>query len=335
MIPQTGNPTSYYVWYQQKSGLQEREPQQVIGNFDTMAKLTRVLRLYYQVAQELLRRIRSQYIDNVDVYNIFVRRLEERLDNKIRVEESGAKYLIINGVIRIDGESADYEIYFQGNKGDFKKAFLEIARELIAAVTDENVPEEKDSSLILGNTYNIQPPKDPETIAVDLDNTIMDKDEMPIDGAKDALQKLKNKGFDIVIYTARFSGTPEEEHQSLMSYIEGLLHKHGIPFDDISISKPICKYYIDDRGVEFTNWDDVLGLVLGDLEEMNAQGPQDNEPTQLHKIKDLPSGSVVEVETSTEVEEQQEEPKRQSTFRILSQQEIAKKVYEKIGQDLF
>lgn len=97
-------------------------------------------------------------------------------------------------------------------------------------------------------------------IAVDLDGTILQYDSWrgptvfgdPLQGAKWALEKFKEMGATIVIYTCRKRVDLVDQH----------LRKHEIPFDHINFSprnkkskmseaKIGADIYIDDRNVSF------------------------------------------------------------------------------------
>ena len=77
------------------------------------------------------------------------------------------------------------------------------------------------------------------------DGTIYDG---PIDGARDAIRLLRKKGYRVAIFTAR--PNIEDIHQ--------WLQQHKIVVDDVSNVKPKAVAYIDDRGIRFTNWRDIL-----------------------------------------------------------------------------
>lgn len=99
-------------------------------------------------------------------------------------------------------------------------------------------------------------------VAVDLDKTVADnsgfpefKLTAPTHGAKEALDKLTANGWKIIIHTARAWENYEE--------IEVFLNKYEIPFRRIVCGKLLAKYYVDDRGVEFTgNWGETLDKIL-------------------------------------------------------------------------
>lgn len=100
----------------------------------------------------------------------------------------------------------------------------------------------------------------PKTIMIDLDGVICTEERTfdrplakPLDGAKEAIEKLKAAGHTIVIYTAR--GWAE------FRYTKQWLVDHGIPHDGLHMGKPIADVWIDDRAIRFTSWDDALGQL--------------------------------------------------------------------------
>ena len=98
-------------------------------------------------------------------------------------------------------------------------------------------------------------------IAVDFDNTICDntghpnyKPTKPLKGAKEALEKLTSDGWKITIFTAR----PYSDYQ----LIENWMIQYKIPFRRIICGKPLCRYIIDDKNIEFKGkWKEVLRKI--------------------------------------------------------------------------
>lgn len=87
-----------------------------------------------------------------------------------------------------------------------------------------------------------------------LDGTIYDP---PIDGAAEAMAKLQERGYNLVIYTTR------AESQTDKAAIYQWLKQHRFKnVDDIEITdrKPPAIAYIDDHAVRFTNWPDMVKL---------------------------------------------------------------------------
>lgn len=117
-----------------------------------------------------------------------------------------------------------------------------------------------------------------KTVAIDLDGTILDFDwdawvekrmgyfGNPKRGAIKALTHLKKLGYYIIIHTCRTNTrvNPRYTLGELWITIERLLDFHKIPFDEIWVEtgKPVADYYIDDRGIKFENWEQVL-LEIG------------------------------------------------------------------------
>ena len=83
--------------------------------------------------------------------------------------------------------------------------------------------------------------------------------DVPTEGSKEALQFLKNEGFEVIVFTTRVS---QEEHPETYKVneeaIRSWLDEHGIPFDRITSEKLLALAYIDDRGVRFNNWKDTI-----------------------------------------------------------------------------
>jgi len=99
-------------------------------------------------------------------------------------------------------------------------------------------------------------------IAIDFDGVLQAKNneiknficlDEPVEGAKEALIKLKNKGYKIIIYTAR--------PWFLKQWVKFWLKYYGMPFDKIICGKPICMYYVDDNAIEFKNWKQTMKKI--------------------------------------------------------------------------
>lgn len=89
------------------------------------------------------------------------------------------------------------------------------------------------------------------------DGTVYDG---PVEGAIDALERLVKRGYKIVIFTCR-AETPEGKKA-----VEDWLFRECRWFDEygpmfsieVTDKKPKAIAYIDDRGIRFTNWIDIL-----------------------------------------------------------------------------
>jgi len=102
------------------------------------------------------------------------------------------------------------------------------------------------------------------------DGTIYDP---PFPGAKEALQLLKSKGYEIIIFTTRVS--PEQNlekgrdvREQLIS-IQNWLAEYDIPYDRITAEKLDGDFYIDDKAICIRNGD--WKSVLEEIEERSGE----------------------------------------------------------------
>lgn len=109
-------------------------------------------------------------------------------------------------------------------------------------------------------------------ICIDVDGTICHfkqpgqtyDDVLPLSGAAEALQQLKSEGWEIVISTARgqstYNNNTGKVTANTLFNLINWLKKWNIPYDEIW-QKPNCEFFIDDRGIEFNNWANVLSEI--------------------------------------------------------------------------
>jgi len=96
------------------------------------------------------------------------------------------------------------------------------------------------------------------------DGTIYDD---PFDGAKEAIDWLKDQGYEIVIFTTRASpGNAAElggDEKEQIAKVEDWLKHHNIYFDRITSDKLNADFYIDDKAIPIHNgnWDAVLKVI--------------------------------------------------------------------------
>ena len=89
------------------------------------------------------------------------------------------------------------------------------------------------------------------------DGTVYDE---PIDGVKDALEQLSKK-YKIVIFTCKVKpDRPLINGKTGKELIDAWLSKHILLhyISEITCEKPRASYYIDDKAIHFTNWDNCL-----------------------------------------------------------------------------
>lgn len=97
-------------------------------------------------------------------------------------------------------------------------------------------------------------------IAVDFDKTTHDPDNrspgkkmgQPVPGAAQSIKQLRDQGHRIIIFP-----TWADTEQKRRAIIDWLTY-FGVPFDDITSTKPDADAYLDDRAVRFTSWEKAL-----------------------------------------------------------------------------
>lgn len=116
-------------------------------------------------------------------------------------------------------------------------------------------------------------------IVIDLDNTITKHDSSPYpdkppnDAVIAMLKTYREKGFSIVISTARNMRTYEGNEGKIIAntvpVIIDWLARHDVPYDEIRIGKPWCGtegFYVDDKSIrpdEFVSlsYDEIMALI--------------------------------------------------------------------------
>jgi len=104
-------------------------------------------------------------------------------------------------------------------------------------------------------------------LCIDFDDTICNRENSPIAGAKEILSKFKEDGYRILIGSSRMDTKlwGDQVHFRVKE-IRDWLEKHDIPYDDIVSYKPPADLYIDDKGYHFggnwnTTYEDVKKIV--------------------------------------------------------------------------
>lgn len=107
-------------------------------------------------------------------------------------------------------------------------------------------------------------------ICVDLDGVICQlkkgnelySDLRPVDGAIEALRKLRLNGHYIILYTARHMKTTQANVGAVIASQGKItldwLQKYKVEYDEIYFGKPYADIYIDDLAKRFTSWAEVL-----------------------------------------------------------------------------
>ena len=99
-------------------------------------------------------------------------------------------------------------------------------------------------------------------LAIDFDGVIHDfKNPLPgrrmgapIPGTKEALQNFKANGHTIIIHSLWGDEKGTKTIADFMKYYE-------LPFDSITNIKPQADYYIDDKAIQFTSWENTTNQI--------------------------------------------------------------------------
>ena len=114
------------------------------------------------------------------------------------------------------------------------------------------------------------------SIVIDLDGTIAREDSEdlmanePQPGVQKALQRLRDAGFEVVIFTCRTNkGHPREDFGDHVEEIEEWLDKNGVPYDKIDEGyegKPFGVAYVDNKAIHYdggvADWEKVVNLIM-------------------------------------------------------------------------
>lgn len=127
------------------------------------------------------------------------------------------------------------------------------------------------------------------SICVDFDGTIFDHEYPDVgeikSGVIDALTRLRSKGWWITISSCRtkqqrfpvgetdLDGNECQSPFDSVLLMAALLDKHGVPYDEISLTdKPNAEYYVDDRAIRLgcqhcgRNWPEIADAILEEQE---------------------------------------------------------------------
>ena len=109
-----------------------------------------------------------------------------------------------------------------------------------------------------------------KNIAIDFDGVIHDCSKGyhdgtvygdPLPGALKALKTLKQKGFNLIIFSCKSrSDRPSVKGKTGTEMVWDWLEKHNMKefINDVVVEKPRAICFIDDKGVRFNNWDQCL-----------------------------------------------------------------------------
>jgi Fe-S-cluster formation regulator IscX/YfhJ len=112
-------------------------------------------------------------------------------------------------------------------------------------------------------------------IYIDYDGVICHFEKFPssqrmMDGAVEAVRKLKAAGHTVVIYSTRSNCQINHKSRSaqMVAEMKESLDRHGIPYDAIADHKPAWDVIIDDRAIRFKDWQQTL-IELDDFQALD------------------------------------------------------------------
>lgn len=99
---------------------------------------------------------------------------------------------------------------------------------------------------------------DEKVIVIDIDGTLctIEKDYAKcklLDGAQEALKRIRERGYKIYLHTGR--------HINSYDVTKKWLDENHVIYDLLVFGKPPAKYYIDDKGIQFSSWAKVLEQI--------------------------------------------------------------------------
>lgn len=136
-------------------------------------------------------------------------------------------------------------------------------------------------------------------ILIDMDGVICTEEKTferalarPLPGARESLQRLRDAGHQIIIYTAR--------SWSELAMTKHWLEAHGMPYDGLHMGKPVADRIVDDRAVPFSGWPAALEALARqgrpDVDHVYRQILDEATARLLRRIADMPQlrGSILE-----------------------------------------
>jgi protein-tyrosine-phosphatase/2'-5' RNA ligase len=216
-----------------------------------------------QVKQDIRRIEDLEYVSNNwtgEQKQIYERKIDERLQ---KIDSEIQELIRTRDQIVLDRRTydpvGDPEVKFKYLQRFGYLFILSSLKELVkddGEITRDELPEVKE---IIQEASKKEEFPGAGKLMIDFDNTISDNSKVeypeignPFPNVKKALDKFKADGWHIVIYSCRAND------DSGVDDIRAFMKEHDLPFDEVFIGKPHAEYYIDDKNVVFTSWQDVL-----------------------------------------------------------------------------
>jgi hypothetical protein len=91
--------------------------------------------------------------------------------------------------------------------------------------------------------------------------------DRPVDGAREALERLIASGFTIVVHTVRAG------HPGGAEAVRAWCIAYGIPCHKVTATKPLADAYLDDKAIHFRSWPQALNEISKRLKVQIARNP--------------------------------------------------------------
>lgn len=96
---------------------------------------------------------------------------------------------------------------------------------------------------------------------------------IPIKNTIERINRLKEEGNTIILYTARkmqtYKGNIGLVNKCIAEKTLEALREHNVLYDEIYFGKPSADYYIDDKAINFYNWEAAMPIEKSVKQEIN------------------------------------------------------------------
>jgi hypothetical protein len=129
-------------------------------------------------------------------------------------------------------------------------------------------------------------------ISITLENTLLDMDNVPTEGALEFVNQMVGQGHRVTVLTKRIIPMPDTERQRIKEETEQELESLGFPPVEVwsGTTLPMSDYQIGSGSITYDNdW----GLVAAQLQMMVTESQMDEEGNMLNQQVGGPNGNPV------------------------------------------
>jgi len=89
----------------------------------------------------------------------------------------------------------------------------------------------------------------------------------PVEGARESLESLIDHGYEVMIFSTRLSPSwgdedVDEQRRHITKWLTDHGFEQGVHYTNMTGCKVPAIAYIDDRGIRFTNWNDIVNYFM-------------------------------------------------------------------------